>query len=81
MSVWKRIKGILAKPEPPRAEKTMLDLEPGDICEVSLVTYEVVGRVQHRARKAVVLTLQDGTTFRHLHVEERELTRYSLYAN
>lgn len=79
MSVWKRIKGILTKPEPPQAEKTMLQLAPGDICEVSLVTYEVVGRVQNRARNAVVLTLQDGTAFRYLHIEERELTRYALY--
>lgn len=79
MSVWKRIKGILTKPEPPKAEKTMLQLAPGDICEVSLVTYEVIGRVQNRARNAVVLTLQDGSAFRYLHVEEREITRYALY--
>ncbi|PQP81769.1 DUF4178 domain-containing protein [Paenibacillus sp. PCH8] len=79
MSVWKRIKGILTKPEPPQVEKTMLQLAPGDICEVSLVTYEVVGRVQNRARNAVVLTLQDGTAFRYLHIEEREITRYALY--
>ena len=57
----------------------MLQLAPGDICEVSLVTYEVVGRVQNRARNAVVLTLQDGSSFRYLHVEERETTRYALY--
>lgn len=30
MSVWKRIKGVLAKPEPPQAEKTMLQLAPGE---------------------------------------------------
>ena len=58
--MWKRISNLFSKPEPPKVEKSMLQLAPGDICEVSLVTYEVTGRVHNRGRNAVVLTLQDG---------------------
>ncbi|MCR8642086.1 DUF4178 domain-containing protein [Paenibacillus sp. N1-5-1-14] len=79
MSIFQRIKNLVAKPEPPKKEKSMLSLVPGDICEVSLVTYEVVGRVQNRQRNAVVLTLQDGNTINYLHIEEREKLTYSLY--
>ncbi|MET3211952.1 UNVERIFIED_CONTAM: hypothetical protein ABIC26_004939 [Paenibacillus sp. PvR008] len=79
MGVWKRISNLLAKPEPPKAEKSMLHLNPGDICEVSLVTYEVVGRVHNRARNAVVLTLQDGNQVSYLHIEERETLQFGLY--
>lgn len=79
MSVWKRIGGLFAKSEPPMKEKSMLGLAPGDICEVSLVTYEVVGRVHNRSRNAVVLTLQDGQDLAYLHIEERENLQYALY--
>ncbi|TCZ80040.1 DUF4178 domain-containing protein [Paenibacillus albiflavus] len=80
MSLFKRIKNIVAKPEAPIVEKSMLQLKAGDICEVSLVTYEVTGRVQNRQRNAVVLTLQDGNTIRYLSIEEREKLVYSLYS-
>lgn len=80
MSVWKRVKRMLTKPEPPKREKSILELGPGDICEVSLVTYEVTGRVHNRARNAVMLTLQDGTNIAYLYIEERESIRYGLYA-
>ncbi|MFP4976203.1 DUF4178 domain-containing protein [Paenibacillus sp. CN-4] len=79
MSLWKRIGGLFAKPQPPAAEKSMLQLSPGDICEVSLVTYEVTGRVNNRGRNAVVLTLRDGSRISYLHIEEREQLLYSLY--
>ncbi|MFD1179055.1 DUF4178 domain-containing protein [Paenibacillus puldeungensis] len=79
MSVWKRIGNLFAKPEPPLAEKSMLALAPGDICEVSLVSYEVTGRVNNRGRNAVVLTLQDGSSTSYLHIEERETLQYQLY--
>jgi len=80
MSLFKRIKNIVAKPEAPIVEKSMLQLGAGDICEVSLVTYEVTGRVQNRQRNAIMLTLQDGKTIRYLHIEEREKLVYSLYS-
>lgn len=76
MSVWKRIGNLFAKPEPPLAEKSMLSLAPGDICEVSLVSYEVTGRVNNRSRNAVVLTLQDGSRIGYLLIEERETLQY-----
>ncbi|WP_379126996.1 DUF4178 domain-containing protein [Paenibacillus sp. sgz500958] len=79
MSIWKRIGNIFSKPEPPAVEKSMLQLAPGDICEVSLVTYEVTGRTHNRGRNAVVLTLRDGSRISYLHIEEREQTQYSLY--
>lgn len=79
MSVWKRIGNLFAKPEPPLAEKSMLSLAPGDICEVSLVSYEVTGRVNNRSRNAVVLTLQDGSRIGYLLIEERETLQYQLY--
>lgn len=80
MSVFKRIGNLFAKTEPPKAEKSMLSLMPGDICEVSLVTYEVTGRVHNRGRNAVVLTLQDGNAIAYLHIEERETLQYALYS-
>ncbi|MGZ7444216.1 DUF4178 domain-containing protein [Paenibacillus sp. TH7-28] len=79
MSVWKRIGNLFAKPEPPLMEKSMLSLAPGDICEVSLVSYEVTGRVNNRSRNAVVLTLQDGSRISYLLIEERETLQYQLY--
>ena len=79
MSVWKRIGNLFAKPQPPQPEKSMLTLAPGDMCEVSLMTYEVTGRVHNRGRNAVVLTLQDGVHISYLLVEERENLRYQLY--
>ncbi|MBO2942987.1 DUF4178 domain-containing protein [Paenibacillus sp. F411] len=79
MSVWKRIRNLMTKPEPPKREKSMLELSPGDICEVSLVTYEVTGRVHNRGRNAVMLTLQDGNTTMYLQIEERETLQYRLY--
>jgi hypothetical protein len=79
MGIFGRIKNILAKPEPPKQEKSVLTLAPGDVCEVSLVTYQVTGRVQNRKRNAVVLTLQDGNTIRYLTIEERERVVFALY--
>lgn len=79
MSLFKRIKNIMAKPEPPRTEKSVLTIGPGDVCEVSLVTYQVVGRLHNRQRNIVVLTLQDGSAIRYLTIEERERTEFALY--
>lgn len=79
MSLWKRIKNIMAKPEAPQPEKKPSRLEPGDICEVSLISYEVVGRTDWRVRPGAWVTLRDGANIRYLHVEEREQPYYSLY--
>lgn len=79
MSVWKRIGNLFAKPEPPLVEKSMLSLAPGDMCEVSLVTYVVQGRVHNVGRNAVILTLQDGVKISYLLIEERESLQYQLY--
>jgi len=79
MSIWKRIGNIFAKAGPPAVEKSMLQLAPGDICEISLVTYEVTGRTHSRGRNAVVLTLRDGSRISYLHIEEREQLEYGFY--
>jgi hypothetical protein len=79
MSIWKRIGNLFSKAEPPAVEKSMLQLAPGDICEVSMVTYEVTGRTHNRGRNAVVLTLRDGVHISYLHIEEREQLQYGLY--
>lgn len=79
MSLFKRIKNIIAKPEPVPQEKSVLSLTAGDVCEVSLVTYQVTGRTQNRSRNSVLLTLQDGTDIKYLAIEERERTVYELY--
>ncbi|MBW7456659.1 DUF4178 domain-containing protein [Paenibacillus sepulcri] len=79
MGLFKRIKNIMAKPEPPKPEKTILTIGPGDICEISLVTYQVIGRTQNRQRRLIVLTLQDGAAVSYLTIEEREQTVYAIY--
>ncbi|MFD1990199.1 DUF4178 domain-containing protein [Paenibacillus nicotianae] len=79
MGLWKRITNLVSKPKPAKVEKSPMDLSVGDICEVSLVTYEVKGSVRNRARNAVVLTIQDGNALAYLHIEERETVRYALY--
>ena len=79
MPLFQRIKNLLAKPEPVRKEKSMLSLHPGDICEVSLITYQVTGRTQNRSRNSVILTLQDGTAIKYLSIEDREKTVYTFY--
>lgn len=79
MSLFKRLKNIVSKPAPPVVEKSILTIGPGDVCEVSLITYQVTGRTQNRERNAVVLTLQDGSDLRYLVIEDREKTVYALY--
>ena len=79
MSLFKRIKNIFAKPEPPIVEKSILTVGPGDVVEVSLVTYQVTGQTRNSSRNSIVLTLQDGNALRYLHIEERERTEYELY--
>lgn len=80
MSLFTRIKNIFTEPEPIKPEKTTLSLTTGDLCEISLVTYEVTGRTQNRNRNSVMLTLQDGSEIRYLFIEERETTNYILFA-
>ncbi|MGE5703175.1 MAG: DUF4178 domain-containing protein [Clostridia bacterium] len=79
MSLFDRVKNLLKSPEPPKPEKSILTVGGGDVVEVSLVTYQVVGCVRNMQRNAVLLTLQDGSTIRHLLIEERERTTYHLY--
>ncbi|MBP3961202.1 DUF4178 domain-containing protein [Paenibacillus lignilyticus] len=79
MSLFKRIKNIMAKPEPAKVEKSVLTIGPGDVVEVSLVTYQVVGRLHNRQRNLIVLTLQDGSAIQYLTIEERERTEYAMY--
>lgn len=79
MSLLKRIQNLFAKQEPPIPEKSIMTTGPGDIIEVSLVTYQVVGQTRCANRNAILLTLQDGNTVRYLHIEERERTVYQLY--
>ena len=70
----------MAKPEPLKPDKSNLTIGPGDVCEVSLETYQIVGRTQNRKRNLIVLTLQDGSYNRYLTIEEREQTTYALYS-
>ncbi|MFF0825604.1 DUF4178 domain-containing protein [Brevibacillus sp. NPDC003359] len=80
MSLMKRIQNIFAKHEPPAPEKSILTVGPGDVVDVSLVTYQVIGKATNASRKATMLTLQDGTTIRYLYIEEREKVVYHLYS-
>ncbi|WP_195570632.1 DUF4178 domain-containing protein [Paenibacillus sp. 1001270B_150601_E10] len=79
MSLWKRVRKLMEKPEPPKPEKTPMSLVPGDIVEVSLITYEIVGRTEWRVRSSVWLTLRDGAAIKYLHIDQREQLRYSLF--
>ncbi|MDB4867102.1 MAG: hypothetical protein JWR03_1435 [Cohnella sp.] len=79
MSLFKRIRNLVGKAEPPQVERSMLTLGPGDVCEVSLITYQVTGRTQNPQRSSALLTLQDGADIRYLLIEERERTVYALY--
>ncbi|REK66554.1 MULTISPECIES: DUF4178 domain-containing protein [Cohnella] len=80
MSLLKRVKNLLRKPEPLKAEKSVMTLGPGDVCEVSLVTYQVVGRTKPLSRNSVWLTLRDGASIRYLSVEERATRQFGLYS-
>ena len=80
MSVFKRIKNIMKNPEPPKTEKSILTLGPGDIAEVSLATYEVIGRTTSVKQSETFLTLQDGNIIRYLKIEQREKLYYKLYS-
>lgn len=72
MSLFKRIQNLFVKHEPPAPEKSILTVGPGDVVEVSFVTYQVTGKSTNASRNATMLTLQDGTTIRYLYIEERE---------
>lgn len=80
MSIIQRVKQLWTKPSPRQPERSPLSLGPGDICEVSLVTYQITGRIQNRQRNAVLLTLQDGSAVRYLYLEHREQLAYTLYS-
>ncbi|MBB6669939.1 DUF4178 domain-containing protein [Cohnella nanjingensis] len=80
MSLFQRVKNILKKPEPLKAERSVLTLGPGDVCEVSLVTYQVVGRTKPVNRNAVWLSLRDGADIRYLSIEERMQSEFALYS-
>lgn len=56
----------MKSPEPPKPEKSLLTLAPGDMIEVSLVMYELIGKTSMHSRKEIVLTLQDGKDIRYL---------------
>ncbi|WP_168119704.1 DUF4178 domain-containing protein [Paenibacillus sp. HB172176] len=79
MGIFNRIRGIMKRPEPPIAERSIFTIGPGDVCEVSMITYQVIGRTQNKRRGTIMLTLQDGADMRYLFIEERESTQYSLY--
>lgn len=79
MSLIKRITNLFAKHEPPAPEKSIMTVGPGDVVDVSLVTYQVTGKASNASRQAMMLTLQDGNQIRYLYVEERERTVYQLY--
>ncbi|BBH19547.1 hypothetical protein Back11_08920 [Paenibacillus baekrokdamisoli] len=81
MSLFSRLKNLVSKSEPPSVEKSILTIGPGDVCEVSLVTYQVVGRAQNHNRQSIVLTLQDGSSTRYLTIEAREYAAYALYSS
>ncbi|GKU76283.1 DUF4178 domain-containing protein [Paenibacillus sp. L3-i20] len=80
MSIFQRLRGIIKRHEPPIAERSVLTIGPGDACEVSMVTYQVIGRTLNERRKTIMLTLQDGADLRYLLIEDRETTVYSLYS-
>ncbi|MCR2803502.1 DUF4178 domain-containing protein [Paenibacillus soyae] len=79
MGLFGRIRGIMKRPEPPIAERSVFEAGPGDVCEVSMVTYQVTGRTSNQRRRTTLLTLQDGSDIRYLLVEDREAIAYSLY--
>lgn len=85
MSLWKRIKNIMAKSKTPEPNKTSLfqnqsvEQTATDICEISLVSYEVIGRTDWGRRNLAWLTLRDGSQIKYLFIEQREQTYYSLY--
>jgi len=79
MSLFKRITNLFAKHEPPAEEKSIMTLAPGDVVEVSMVTYQVIGKAANASRNANMLTLQDGNQIRYLYIEDRERTVYHLY--
>ncbi|RUS49159.1 DUF4178 domain-containing protein [Cohnella sp. AR92] len=80
MSLFQRVKNLLKKPEPLKPERSVLTLGPGDVIEVSLVTYQITGRTRPVNRDAVWLTLRDGADIRYLSIEERERTIYGLFS-
>lgn len=79
MSLFKRIQNLFSKHEPPQPEKSIMTVGPGDVVEVSLVTYQVTGKASNASRNAAMLTLQDGNTIRYLYIEDRERTVFQLY--
>ncbi len=71
----------MKSPEPPKPEKSLLTLAPGDMIEVSLVMYELIGKTSMHSRKEIVLTLQDGkrySLFKKLKTEKIRITNYIL---
>jgi hypothetical protein len=79
MGLFNRIRNIIKPAEPPMPEKSILTVAPGDIVEISFVTYQITGRTKNLHRNAITLTLRDGQDVRYLHIEERERVMYALY--
>lgn len=79
MNLFKRMTNLFSKHEPPEPEKSILTVGPGDVVEVSMVTYQVTGKASNASRHATMLTLQDGNDIRYLYIEDRERTVFHLY--
>ncbi|MBH5319980.1 DUF4178 domain-containing protein [Paenibacillus sp. GSMTC-2017] len=80
MSLFQRLRGIIKRSELPIKEQSILTIKPGDVCEVSLITYQVIGRTSNARRRTIMLTLQDGSELKYLQIEDRETVAYSLYS-
>lgn len=80
MSLFNRIKNILKQPELPKLEKNILTVGPGDVIEISLITYQITGRTRNTHRNSIFLTLHDGNTIRYLNIEERERTSFAVFS-
>lgn len=80
MSIFNRIVNLMKKPEPPIEERTPYTLTVGDIVELSLESYTVVGRTFFPQRREAFFTLKDGSAIKYFRVVKREKLDLALYA-
>ncbi len=77
MKLFRRLITIFQKAKEPIMEEEAVHL--GDVVEIAMVMYRVVGRTEDQKRNSVLLTLEDGSQIQYLFIERREKNLYSLF--
>ncbi|XJZ28040.1 DUF4178 domain-containing protein [Bacillota bacterium Lsc_1132] len=79
MKIFRRLKNMFQKTKKPIKDDKDTAVHLGDVVEIAMVTYQVIGRTEDPQWNAVMLTLENGSQIQYLLIEHREKNIYSLF--